>query len=423
MKKYYLIAAAILGASIMFTACSDNDDNKGNNNQTDKRYSDKSYGNSAIDACNDLVDALTKANSAIASSKVSEYESELKGIIDNVVDNVIIKTYTNLADDTESLLKTLNGLNVNTLTQNAINNACAEFKKARNHWELSEAFLGGAASDFDVDPTIDSWPLNRTLLISYLSSGRTDFTEEELDDASILGFHALEFILFRNGSPRKLSEFQGYDTYKGFGKVSGASELAYAQRICQLLYERTCQLQVAWEGETTKNANRAALVKTAGLDYQTTKGYSFGENMKNAGNTSISTFPSITDAVSQLLSADEGSCVGITDEVGNAKIANPFSSGDVSYVESPFSHNSITDFQDNIRSVRNVWLGSLDGKASNKSFSKFFENHSTSRGIAVENAYNDAILKIGAMPAPFVKYVSTIWGVAYEDSELQEYED
>ena len=141
--------------------------------------------------------------------------------------------------------------------------------------------------------------------------------------------------------------------------------------------------------------------------------------MKNAGNTSLSTFPSIKDAITQLLSADEGSCVGITDEVGNAKIANPFSSGDVSYVESPFSHNSITDFQDNIRSVRNVWLGSLNGKSVSNSFSKFFADHSTSRGNAVEDAYEEAIEKIGEMPAPFVKYVCAIWGVAYEDSEVQ----
>ena len=54
----------------------------------------------------------------------------------------------------------------------------------------------GAASDFDIDPTIDSWPLNRTLLLSYFRGGMND---EMLDDATILGFHALEFILFRNG--------------------------------------------------------------------------------------------------------------------------------------------------------------------------------------------------------------------------------
>lgn len=419
MKKYLLLVAVLLTATFSFTGCKDDDDNKGGDYD---KYADKSFGNEAIDACNDLADALTAANSAITSSK-NVSESELKAIIDNVVDNVIVKTYTNLADDTESLLNNLKGLNVNTLTQSAINSACADFKKARNHWELSEAFLGGAASDFDIDPTIDSWPLNRTLLISYLASGRTDFTEDELDDASILGFHALEFILFRNGSPRAVSEFQGKDTYKGFENISGASELAYAQRICQLLYERTCQLQVSWEGETASNSTRVSVVKAAGLDYQTDKGYSFGANLKNAGNSNISTFPTVADAVTQLLSADEGSCVGITDEVGNAKIANPFSSGDVSYVESPFSHNSITDFQDNIRSVRNVWLGSLNGKANSASFSKFFSDHSTSRGQAVEDAYTTAIAKIGNMPAPFVKYVSTIWGVAYEDSELQEYED
>ena len=423
MKKYYLIAAALLTASMSFTACSDDDDNKSTQEQSDSKYSDRKYGREAIDACNDLADALTQANNAIASSQINQYESELKSIVANVVDNVIVKTYTNLADDTESLLNNLKGLNVNTLTQSAINNACSDFKKARNHWELSEAFLGGAASDFDVDPTIDSWPLNRTLLVSYLSSGRTDFTDEEYDDASILGFHALEFILFRNGSPRSVSEFQGNDTYKGFTRVSGASELAYAQRICELLYQRTCQLQVAWEGETSSNASRVELVKSADLEYKTQKGYSFGDNMKNAGNTSISTFPSLKDAITQLLSADEGSCVGITDEVGNAKIANPFSSGDVSYVESPFSHNSISDFQDNIRSVRNVWLGSLNGRSVSNSFSKFFSDHSTSRGNAVEDAYEDAIEKIGEMPAPFVKYVSTIWGMAYEDSEMREYED
>ena len=420
MKKYLVLVAVLFAASLSFISCSDDDDKKGNDNPSENIYKDKKYGNAAIDACNELADALNKANNAIAGSKVSEYESELKSIISDVVDNVIVPTYTNLADDTESLLKNLQGLNVNTLTQSAIDNACSDFKKARSHWELSEAFLGGAASDFDVDPTIDSWPLNRSLLVSYLSSGRADFTDEELDDASILGFHALEFILFRNGSPRKLSEFKGNDTYKGFEKVSGVSELAYAQRICQLLYERTCQLQVSWEGTTNKNNQRMLLVKSAGLEYQTSKGYSFGDNMKQAGNTSVSTFPTIVSAVTQLLSADEGSCVGITDEVGNAKIANPFSSGDVSYVESPFSHNSLTDFQDNIRSVRNIWLGSLDGKASSNSFSRFFDNHSTSRGRAVEDAYTNAIVKIGAMPAPFVKYVSTIWGVAYEDSELKE---
>ena len=423
MKKYLLLTAILL-SPIAFGSCNDDDDNNNSSEQTDDMYKDKKYGNEAMDACDDLVDVLTSANQTILDAQLtSDQENSLKAIVANVVDNVIVPTYTSLADDTQHLLATLNGLNINTITQSDINTACSDFKKAREHWERSEAFLGGAASDFDIDPTIDSWPLNRDLLKSYLASGRTDFTDEELDDASILGFHALEFILFRNGNPRNVSELKSNDTYKGFEKITGASELAYAQRICQLLYERTCQLQVAWEGETSSNSDRVNVVKNAGLDYQTTKGYSFGENMKNAGKTKLSTFPSLEDAVSQILSDDEGSCVAITDEVGNAKIANPFQNGDVSYVESPFSYNSITDFQDNIRSVRNVWLGSTNGSAGTSSFSTFFAINSSAKGKAVENAYNAAITNIGNMPAPFVKYVSTIWGIEYEDSELQEYEE
>lgn len=44
------------------------------------------------------------------------------------------------------------------------------------------------------------------------------------DDATILGFHALEFILFRDGQPRKVAELQANDTYKNFEKITGAQE-------------------------------------------------------------------------------------------------------------------------------------------------------------------------------------------------------
>ena len=119
-----------------------------------------------------------------------------------------------------------------------------------------------------------------------------------------------------------------------------------------------------------------------------------------------------------MLSDDEGSCVAIANEVGTAKIANPFSAGDISYVESPYSYNSITDFQDNIRSIRNVWYGSTNGSAADVSFKKFFDNVGQSAvNTSVVNAFENAIQKIGAMPAPFVKYCSTIWNIEFTDDE------
>ena len=241
--------------------------------------------------------------------------------------------------------------------------------------------------------------------------------EDMLDDASILGFHALEFILFRNGQPRNVSEFKSNDTYKGFTSVSGAKELLYAQQVCKLLKERTFQLQVAWEGETAKNADRVQVVKNADLEYVTSKGISFGENMKKAGETA-STFSSLKDAIAQILSDDEGSAAAIANEVGTAKIANPFSAGYIFYVESPYSYNSITDFQDNIRSIRNVWYGSRSGSADGKNFNDFFvKTNKSATSSNIVTLFNDAINKIGNIPAPFVKYCSTIWNLPYENDD------
>ena len=121
-----------------------------------------------------------------------------------------------------------------------------------------------------------------------------------------------------------------------------------------------------------------------------------------------------------MLSDTEGSCVGIANEVGTAKISNPFSAGDIAYVESPYSYNSITDFQDNIRSIRNIWLGSLDGSRADNSFVSFFEGVNQKTGV--ESAVTDAIDKIGRMPAPFVKYCSMVWGKDFNDPDNWESE-
>ena len=439
MKKIiyslFALVAFTLGA-ITLTACGDDDNNKGGGDGGDSKefnivttnpivdndsyasntsgYTDKAFGNAAIDGCVDLADELTAANAIIASSQLTDIqESYLYLVLDNLVDNVIVPTYTNLADNVEDLEKTLKDLTVSTITQSQINKACEDFKAARLYWERSEAFLMGAASDFDIDPTIDSWPLNRSLLLSYFNNG---MSEEMLNDATILGFHAMEFILFRDGQPRKVTEFQGTDTYKGFEKITGEQELAYAQTICTLLKQRCFQLQVAWEGETTANASRVSVVKAAGLDYTTENGLSYGENLVGAGVNSKSTFKSLKAAIAQVLSDDEGSCVGIANEVGTAKIANPFSAGDVSYVESPYSYNSIADFRDNIRSIRNVWLGSTDKTANKYSFHTFFASVKQENvNQDLESTYVRAIEAISNMPSPFVKYCCSIWNINFED--------
>ncbi|MBO4674271.1 MAG: imelysin [Bacteroidaceae bacterium] len=434
-KTIFTLATLMMG--LAFAGCSDNDNNNENKddqfnivtttplvdqdsyaqNTTEANYSNKQFGQQAIDDCLNLISGLENASTTINTSKLSEeQEAYLRKVLETLVGNVIVPTYTQLADDVEDLESTLNGLTVHSITQAQIDKACADFKQARLNWERSEAFLMGAASDFDIDPTIDSWPLNRSLLLNYFNNGMDD---EMLEDATILGFHALEFILFRNGQNRKVAELQGNDTYTNFENITGAQELAYAQTICTLLKQRCFQLQVAWEGETAANANRVAIVKAANLNYKTNSGLSYGENLAKAGiSGSKSSFPTLKSAIAQVLSDDEGSCLAICNEVGTAKIANPFSAGDIAYVESPYSYNSITDFRDNIRSIRNVWLGSTDKIANKYSFHTFFASVKSEKvNTAVESNYVNAIASISNMPAPFVKYCSIVWGKNFDDPD------
>lgn len=53
-------------------------------------------------------------------------------------------------------------------TQAAVSAACDSWKTARKDWEWSEAFLFGAAGDYEIDPHIDTWPVDQTALVQLL---------------------------------------------------------------------------------------------------------------------------------------------------------------------------------------------------------------------------------------------------------------
>ena len=83
-----------------------------------------------------------------------------------------------------------------------------------------------------------------------------------------------------------------------------------------------------------------------------------------------------------------------------------------------------SDFQNNIRSIENVWYGSTDGSKSpaKSSLHQWFKDNDSVTGEKVEKAISNAISKIGAMPYPFVKYVSTIWNKSFEDDKVVDIE-
>ena len=99
-------------------------------------------------------------------SALTEKEAFLKEAAGVYVNDVVYSTYGSLAAETNSLYEQLYAVkekfktDPNSVTQTEIDNICATFLSARAYWEKSEAFLFGAATDFGIDPHIDTWPLD-----------------------------------------------------------------------------------------------------------------------------------------------------------------------------------------------------------------------------------------------------------------------
>ena len=81
-----------------------------------------------------------------------------------------------------------------------LNKVCEAWKKTRIAWESSEAFLFGPAKSENLDPALDSWPLDKTQLDGILN-GKDAIDKIQLTELTS-GFHTLEYLLFRAGSNR-----------------------------------------------------------------------------------------------------------------------------------------------------------------------------------------------------------------------------
>ena len=101
-------------------------------------------------------------------------------------------------------------------------------------------------------------------------------------------------------------------------------------------------------------------------------------------------------------------CMDIANEVGNAKIGDPYDlyhHGQVEQalyaVESWYSWHSIDDYTNNIRSIRNAYYGTRDGKVASSSLATLISGANATLDQDVRNAIQRAIDAIQAIPAPF----------------------
>ena len=366
MKKIQnFVMAFLLGAmTIGFTACSS--DNGGNGEF-------------------DLPD-VGQATTSISSS-----DKEMQKVAKNYVQAVVYPTYQALASNARTLYSAAQTLyksaEAGTMTQNEINAACEAFKKTRQEWERSEAFLFGSATDNELDPHIDSWPLDRdeleraltneNLIAGFKSENPAKFvSEHNTEFQSVLGFHGMEFVLFRNGAHRTVEALKANDTDEGVTSVKGIDELAFLQAVAADVRNITALLEFTWMGSAASNETKAILSGEGSYVFSTLRYNGLASNGTMCFGQFLLSPSSTTGYTSWQGTMNQifvGGCSNICAEVADQKLGQAYrvatgqgnpTEDSKDYIESPYSHRSFIDYQDNIYSIKNSLYGTRDIKAT-----------------------------------------------------------
>lgn len=342
----------------------------------------------AMTSCSDDSNEPAGGDDAALSPK----EQALKTAVGAYVDKTVLPTYASMADAAIELRDLCHVMRdkhaAGTLTTADIEAAGSAWKQSRKSWELSEAFLFGPAANHNIDPHIDSWPLDKAAMERLLEDIRAgkQWSLANNGGYGLIGFHSVEYMLFELTDDENAS--------KPHSTNYTAEELTYLCAVADDLAEQTVCLEACWRGTDNISAEKQQILEDADLDY----GENYGGEMKNARSAG-SRFKTYQEAAEEIIQG----CIDIADEVGNTKIGRPHSGSsleDKNYIESPYSLNSIEDFVDNIISIRNAYCGTNAGDAS---VSDYVKSVDKDLDTELRRAIDEAIAAISAIPEPFAK--------------------
>jgi putative iron-regulated protein len=327
--------------------------------------------------------ALISALSACGGSGSSEpatpapttptgFSFSAKEMITNLTQDVIVVGYAQLASKSEELVLATQKL-VNSSVQADLIAAQNAWKAAREPWEQGESHIFGPVDSLSIDPHLDSWPLNTTDLRTQLTSTSgfdPDTVKTWSDD--VQGFHTMEYLLFGDGVS---------DNTKDISELT-VSEREYLIALAQVFREHAKTLDDAWQVSHNPQDSNAK---------------PYADLLLNPGATGNTIYSSELAVIEELVKG----MIGIVDEVGNGKIADPFgeslAKADTSKVESQYSWNSLIDFANNLKGVRNIYQGEFTGNADKQGIIDFVRAADKDLAVRIASEIDDAILKIQAI--------------------------
>jgi len=338
---------------------------------------------------------LTACEKKGGTEVTTDKEAALQQAVTPYVHHTVIATYGAMADAGMVLLAQTNAIlekveKSEDYTE-LMKEADASWRLMRKHWEQSEAFLYGPAGSHNIDPHIDSWPLDfnemNTLLhdpirMALIEEEGGSYVGDKLGYA-LKGFHACEYLLFES----VMQDGRAIGTGKPHAVNLTHAEAVYLNAIVEDLTQQAILLEYAWAGEASEA--KMALLEEAEIEpYED----HYGEQMINAGKAG-SIYVTYQEVAEEIIAG----AIDIAGEVADLKMGNPYISStpeERDYIESPYSCTSTIDFADNIRSIQHAYCGAQTGDYS---ISNYIYRQDAELDAEVRKAIEDAIAAIEAI--------------------------
>lgn len=306
-----------------------------------------------------------------------------ESILKVYVETTVVPTYQSLAEAALEMRAANEALKADP-SDETMQAASDAWMKARIAWEISEAFLFGPVGEqaLDIDGHIDSWPLERDQIDEKLAGEALGLTGREAWqwDAEVIGFHVTEYLLYRDGKSRPVADVT-------------TAELNYLTAATDALVWDCVLAYVAWVGEDNVTAEMKAVFNE---NPDVVEHLNNNPNYKNFAQrlTTKEGYSSWGDALSEIaVGASE-----IAGEVGATKIEAPYAAQKTEDVESWYSWHSLDDYQNNIRSIKNAYLGGMDDSSrQDTSLSAYLAENNATLDTQLKDKIDDCLSKIAAI--------------------------
>lgn len=240
------------------------------------------------------------------------------------------------------------------------------WRDMRSTWEQCEGFLFGPVEDDNLDPSMDTWPVDKSELDALIADNSNQLKVEDIEQLpdALRGYHPIEYILWGADGQRKATDIT-------------AREMQYITSLTTDLKNICTALKTSWAPSGGNYGNKLLTIGASGNIYAKKQ----------------DVYIAIVDGMK-----------GICDEVGGGKMKEPFDLKDGTKVESPFSGNSLTDFKNNLVGAYNVYTANFLGNKG-VGLDQVVAAKNTALNKAVVEKFQAAIGSFDAITLPYEKAI------------------